>query len=124
MKDKKTKKEVRENNSALPSQTSKKEYQQLLLVEAIAGSITFDDILWAKEELKIEEKLNQKHRSIAPTLFDAPVSLSHKERVLQRIVDAPKITQKEIDKAKELLFKENQRFIRKESRKYKIDSEI
>lgn len=128
MKDKKTKRrakrvEVQKNNFAAYI-TTQKERQQLLLVEAIAGSITFEDILWAKEELKIEEKANQKHRGFAPTLFDIPTTLSHKERVLKRIISAPTITQKEIDKATEAIFKENSRFIRKESRKYHINNEI
>lgn len=110
-----------ENNSLAITQ---KERQQLLLVEAIAGSITCEDIIWAKEQLKIEEKANQKHRGIAPTLFDFPISISHKERVLRRIISAPTITERESSKATEALFNENKRFIRKESRKYHIDNEI
>lgn len=123
MKDKKKKQEVGKSNISHYRQTQK-ERQQLLLVEAIAGSISSEDILWAKQELEKEEKANQKYRTATPTLFEAPISLSHKERVLRRIIAAPTITERQIQKAKTALYKENHRFIRKESRKYGINSEI
>lgn len=123
MKDKKKKQKVGKSNLTHYRQTQK-ERQQLLLVEAIAGSISCEDILWAKEELKKEVKANQKYRTTVPSLFEAPISLSHKERVLRRIISAPTITERESQKATEALYKENHRFIRKESRKYHINSEI